>query len=153
MHKPVLVDLTNQELQVSISQIKNQLPKRPVEVVETKPPVKPVPENVKDHKIESKPEPIVPINHIESKQQVATEVKREVSPEPVSKPKKEKVIDHTVTLKQEQAVVVSIEDKCPTSNWSERQVEDWIRKKNVHQIIRENVLPCNGKLLNQIVTY
>ncbi len=34
--------------------------------------------------------------------------------------------------------------------WTESDVENWIKDKNVNKDILDNVLPCNGKLLNQL---
>lgn len=34
--------------------------------------------------------------------------------------------------------------------WTEKDVEKWFREKNVNKDILDNVLPCNGKLLNQL---
>jgi hypothetical protein len=34
--------------------------------------------------------------------------------------------------------------------WTEKDVEKWFRDKNVNKDILDNVLPCNGKLLNQL---
>ena len=34
--------------------------------------------------------------------------------------------------------------------WTENDVEKWFRDKNVNKDILDNVLPCNGKLLNQL---
>ncbi|CAF0705631.1 unnamed protein product [Brachionus calyciflorus] len=36
-------------------------------------------------------------------------------------------------------------------NWSEEKVEDWLRKKEFNEIIRQNIVPSNGKILKQLL--
>ena len=33
--------------------------------------------------------------------------------------------------------------------WTEQQVEEWAEEKNIPKAIKEKILPCDGKLLNQ----
>ena len=35
-------------------------------------------------------------------------------------------------------------------NWRETEVEQWLIKTEIHADIRNNVFPCDGKLLNQM---
>jgi hypothetical protein len=44
----------------------------------------------------------------------------------------------------------SISTKNEAIEWSERKVESWMCDKNVNPTIRKNVLPCDGKILNQM---
>jgi hypothetical protein len=38
-----------------------------------------------------------------------------------------------------------------TLDWDEGHVEQWMAEKNVSGTIRRNVLPCNGRILNQML--
>ena len=38
----------------------------------------------------------------------------------------------------------------PASEWNQSQVETWLNQKSVSRTIKENVTPCDGKILNQI---
>lgn len=36
------------------------------------------------------------------------------------------------------------------NNWSESDVEKWLREKQINPVITQNVFPCNGQILNQL---
>ena len=36
------------------------------------------------------------------------------------------------------------------NNWSESEVEKWLREKQINPVITQNVFPCNGQILNQL---
>jgi hypothetical protein len=35
-------------------------------------------------------------------------------------------------------------------DWTESQVNEWLKEKKIHKKIIENITPCNGKLLGQL---
>ena len=50
----------------------------------------------------------------------------------------------------EKTVINVAPKKFMTTNWTQEQVVEWFKSKKVNDLIIENLLPCDGQLLEQL---
>lgn len=56
----------------------------------------------------------------------------------------------TNKIKSEKQQIIKKKNTKKVLDWTESQVNEWLKEKKIHKKIVDNITPCNGKLLNQL---